>query len=179
MHPSGRICSKMNTHLNPDKKGSNITTTSGRKKELKVATTRIDNVVYSSKLYSPSAPIVRHRSRRICSKQTELKVAMTTIEPVPDKQVGNLSAPIIRHHSGCICSKQNGLKVATTTTTNVTPDQQAEDMTTPAVRHCSGHICSKQGELKTVTNTIKTETSSKLIGKTTNTSTLPDGSTSQ
>ena len=58
VHPSGRICSKMNTHLNPDKKGSNITNTSGCKKELKVATTRIDNLVYSSKLYSPSAPIV-------------------------------------------------------------------------------------------------------------------------
>ena len=123
VHASGRICSKMNTHLNPDKKGSNITTTSGRKKELKVTTTRIDNLVYSSKLYSPSAPIVWHRSRCICSKQTELKVSMTTIKQVPEKQVGNLSAPIIRHHRGCICSKQNGLKVATTTATNVAPNQ--------------------------------------------------------
>ena len=56
---------------------------------------------------------------------------------------------------------------------------QAEDMMTPAVRHHSGHICSKQGELKIVTNTIKTETNSKLTGKTTNTSTLPVGRTSQ
>ena len=109
----------------------------------------------------------------------ELNVAMTTIEPVPDKQVENLSAPIIRHHRRRICSKQNGLKVATTTTTNVALDQQAEDMMTPAVRHHSGHICSKQGELKSVMNTIKTETNSKLTGKTTNTSTLPVGRTSQ
>ena len=166
VHPSGRPYSKLNIHLHTNKNESNITTPSGCKKESKVATTRIDSAVYSSKL--SSVPIIHHRSGCICSKQTELKVAMITTEPIPDKQAGNCTPLVIRHRSGCICSKQTDSKVATIST-DVAPVQQVKDMTTPVVRHHSGCICSKQDKLKVAKNTTKDEKDSKLTGKSTNT----------
>ena len=58
VHPSGRLCSKLSKQSHSDKNGPTKSTQSGCKSELKVATTRTDSVISSSKLCSSSTPVV-------------------------------------------------------------------------------------------------------------------------